>query len=212
MSIVKLFAAALVCVFAVSMGATAQTTYAEGTHYTRLTQPVRTAKPGKIELTEVFSYACGHCFTFEPLIKKYISELPEDVNFVSTHIVWDGLTTLLARALYTAEALKVKDKAHDAMFKAIHLERKPVRDEKTIREIFVTSGVDGTKFDKAFNSFGVNSMIRQADAKVKGYKISSTPQLVVNGTYVIEPRAGVSHDEMLKIADFLINKVRNEGG
>ena len=35
-----------------------------GEHYDILPQTVRTADPDKIEINEVFSYTCGHCFNF----------------------------------------------------------------------------------------------------------------------------------------------------
>ena len=45
--------------------------YVEGTHYVRLAQPVRTADPSRIEVTEVFWYGCIHCFHLEPLVNDW---------------------------------------------------------------------------------------------------------------------------------------------
>jgi len=36
----------------------------EGTHYVRLTPPVPTGSPGKIEVLEFFWYGCPHCNAF----------------------------------------------------------------------------------------------------------------------------------------------------
>lgn len=200
----------LLCCTALVAGQAFGQEYVEGQHYSRLTTPVRVADPNKIELAEVFSYACPHCYTFEGVIGAYKQSLPDDVNFVTTHIVWDGATRNLAQAMYTAQALQVEDAMHTALFRAIHQERKRVATPEQIKAVFVDQGVDPEDFDKAFDSFAVKSQVRQADARVRGYKISSTPQLVVNGEYVIAATRNIDHQEMVKIADYLINKIREE--
>jgi hypothetical protein len=46
----------------------AQALYEEGVHYQVLAKEVPTQDPTKIEVTEVFWYGCGHCYTFESLV------------------------------------------------------------------------------------------------------------------------------------------------
>lgn len=205
------FLAALVLGLAIALPAAAQE-YREGEHYTRLTEPVSAPRAGKIEVAEIFSYACGHCFNFESLIERWKADLPGDVNFVRWHVKWDRMTENLARALYTAQALRVMDTVHPALFQAIHLERKRVQNQKQIGEIFVKHGVDLETFNKTFSSFGITSQVTQGDARIKGAKIRGTPSLLVDGRYVIEARSGIGHEEMLKIADYLIAEVREERG
>jgi thiol:disulfide interchange protein DsbA len=57
-------------------------------------------------------------------------------------------------------------------------------------------------------------MVDKADARIRAFKISSTPQLVVDGKYIIPTPDGVSeadaHKRMLEVADFLIVKTRAE--
>ena len=55
--------------------------YVEGTHYVRLAQPVRTADPSRIEVTEVFWYGCIHCFHLEPLVNDWKKAQKPDVDF-----------------------------------------------------------------------------------------------------------------------------------
>lgn len=210
MKSIKLLAALLVGL-AVAFPVAAQD-YQEGTHYTRLAEPVSTPRADKIEVAEIFSYACGHCFNFEARIEPWKADLPEDVTFVRWHVKWDRMTENLARALYTAQALNVMDTVHPALFQAIHLERKRVQNQKQIAEIFVKHGVDQETFDKTFTSFGIGSQVNQGDAKIKGAQIRGTPSLLVDGRYVIEARQNIDHEAMLKIADFLVAKAREERG
>ncbi|MGH1471988.1 MAG: thiol:disulfide interchange protein DsbA/DsbL [Cellvibrionaceae bacterium] len=203
-------AAVFVASFILSTMAIGQEVYEEGKHYKRLDTAVRTSNPNKIELVEAFSYTCAHCYSFEPLVKSYKKTLADDVNFVRTHVTWNAMNENLARALYTAKALKVEDEIHEALFKGFHLERKVIRTEKEIQSIFSSLGVDDEKFKKAYNSFGINSQTKQATAKIRGYKLDSTPQLIVNGEYVISANRDINHQQMLEIASYLIEKIRNE--
>ncbi|MGI1679398.1 MAG: thiol:disulfide interchange protein DsbA/DsbL [Cellvibrionaceae bacterium] len=200
--------AVLAASFFLSTIAIGQELYEEGKHYKRLDTPVRTSNPNKIELVEAFSYTCAHCYSFEPLVKAHKKTLSDDVSFVRTHVTWNAMNENLARALYAAKALKVEDEIHEALFKGFHLERKAIRTEKDIQAVFESVGVDAEKFKKAFNSFGINSQTKQAASKIRGYKLDSTPQLIVNGEYVISANREINHKQMLEIADFLIEKVR----
>lgn len=190
----------------------AEESYQEGTHYTRLANPVPVRDRSKIEVAEVFSYACGHCFNFEPLIQKWKKDLPEDVNFVRLHVKWDRTTELLARALYTAQALGVTAEVHQPLFQALHVERKRLQTKEQIGDLFAAQGVDREKFDKTFDSFGITSQLRQGNSKIAGAQIAGTPSLLVHGRYVIDPSAKVDHETMLKVADYLVEQIREEGG
>ena len=71
--------------------------YVEGTHYVRLAQPVRTADPSRIEVTEVFWYGCGHCYNLEPVISDWEKRLPADVSLVRIPVMWNPRTGVLYR-------------------------------------------------------------------------------------------------------------------
>jgi thiol:disulfide interchange protein DsbA len=58
--------------------------YKAGEHYDVLPQAVRTANSEKIEINEVFSYSCGHCFNFQTNLHPWVKALPADVDFQST--------------------------------------------------------------------------------------------------------------------------------
>ena len=52
--------------------------------------------------------------------------------------------------------------------------------------------------------------MQQADARTRGMNVTSTPQLVVDGRYTVRATKELGHDGMLKVVDFLVNKVRQE--
>lgn len=189
--------------------AQAQMLYQEGRHYHRLPTPVATSDPQRVEVVEVFAYTCHHCYNFEPLIQDWKKALPADVNFVHFPGVWDGTMELHARALYTAEALNVVEQMHPAIFRALHVDRATLNDEKSLAELFEkAAGVDREAFDKTFKSFGVATRARQAAQRTREYRITGTPTLIVNGKYSISGRDVGGFDGMLKVADYLIAQER----
>lgn len=197
---------------AVALPSLAAGPYVEGQHYTRLADPVPVRQPGKIEVAEIFSYACGHCFTFEGLVQDWKEDLPEDVNFVRLHVKWDRTTENLARALYTAQALGVVDEVHPALFRTLHMERKRLQTQEQIADVVAKQGVDKEAFNNTFNSFGITSQVKQAESKIAGARVSSTPSLLVDGRYVINASRDVDHETMLDVADFLVEQIREERG
>jgi len=184
----------------------AEDSFVEGTHYDVIAPTVRSRSSDKIEVVEFFAYSCGHCYNFEPLIEQWKKTLPEGVVLMPSPAVWSPPMEPHAKAFYAAEALEVLDRLHPALFAAMHVDRKRLSSEGEIREIFVANGVAGEDFDKAYNSFGVGSQVRQAVARAKGAKITGTPEMMVAGKYRISTRKAGSQANMLKIADYLVEK------
>jgi len=182
--------------------------YEEGTHYAELRYPVRTANPNKIEVTEYFSYGCPHCYQFEPMIRSWSERLGDDVVFSRTPATWNEVYQVFARAYYTAQQLGVQDLVHLPLFNAIHQEHRPLQDPTQMALFFSEYGVDPLDFAKVFKSFGVESAYQQADARGRAYRSRGVPAIIVNGKYRIEGEMAGSNANMLRIADFLIEKER----
>ncbi len=184
--------------------------YQAGKHYQELSEPVRTDDPDKIEVREVFAYTCSHCFRFESVFAPWIKTLPDDVNVIKTPVVWAAQMEQYARAYYTAKALGIIDDVHMKIFETVHVQRYQFRGVEDWADLFSQYGVDKEKVLRTFESFGINSQLKQADALVRGYGISGTPELIIDGRYRISARDAGSHENMLKVAEYLIEKVRAE--
>ncbi|WP_049631487.1 thiol:disulfide interchange protein DsbA/DsbL [Cellvibrio sp. pealriver] len=190
----------------------ASSEYLEGKHFVLLEQPVRTADPSKIEVAEVFAYSCPHCFDFEPMLHAWEKKQSSDVYLAQTHAMWNPQMEPLVRGYYTSVALKIKDKTHMDVFKALHLEHKQIVSAEQWADFFASYGVDKAKALSTYNSFGVTSQIKQAEARARSYKVTGTPEMVVDGKYRVSSRLAGGHAEMLKVVDFLVAKVRAERG
>lgn len=184
--------------------------YVEGTHYTVLPTAVKTNDPSKIEVVEVFWYGCAHCFRFEPLIEDWAANVPADVDFVRFPGMWNELMKIHAQVFYAAEALGKLEVLHGPIFTAINVEGNRLQNEQQISALFAKYGVTQEEFGRAFNSFSVRTKVNQAEAKMREYQVRSTPNMVVNGKYLISTSDSVrTQQEMLEVVDFLVNKERS---
>jgi thiol:disulfide interchange protein DsbA len=183
-------------------------TYVAGVDYDLISPPVRGFNDDKIEVTEFFWYGCGHCYTFEPMLEQWKKVQPEDVSFRGVPAVWAEKMELHAKAYYTADTLGVLDTMNPVIFQAMNVDRKPLASQADIAALFVANGVSEDDFNKAFNSFGVSSQVRQGIATAKSAKITGTPALMVNGKYHVSSRKAGTQADMLKVVDFLVEQER----
>lgn len=183
--------------------------YVAGTHYTELSNPVNTKDSSRVEVLEAFWYGCSHCFRFEPLLTNWEANKPADVDFVRFPAMWNALMKIHAQVYYTAEALDALDVVHEPVFNAINLEGNRLQNERQIGDLFAKYGIAQADFEKAFNSFSVRTKVNQAEKRMQDYQIRSTPNMVVNGKYLVTTGEVVpTQEEMLKVVDFLVEKER----
>ena len=182
--------------------------YTEGEHYTILDKPVPTRDGNKIEVVEMFSYGCPHCYAFEADVKNWGGQQADDVDFWYFPAVWNESMKLYAKAFYTAQELNVEDKVHQPLFHAIVVEQKSIKDEKDLATFFSSYGVDNKMFEEMFNSEKVEHQARQAEQRVLDYRPVGVPEIVVNGKYRIGRMRAGGMKEMLAVADYLVNKER----
>ncbi len=196
----------LLCTAATEAAPQASAQYEEGRHYVLLDIPVRTKDPERVEVTEYFAYTCSHCYQFEPLVNQWRHELPDGVVFNRTPAIWSSQLEFLAQTYYTAETLGVLEQIHLPLFQALHVERRTLDDPKAMAIFFSEHGVDPEDFARAFHSFGVKASNQQADARGRAYRAAGTPALIVNGKYRIEGSMAGSNAEMLRVAEFLVQR------
>lgn len=189
----------------------AQAQFQAGTDYFPI-EPAAPLSPGndRIEVVEVFGYSCIHCANAEPVISAWKKNLPEDVAFIYLPAVFGGVWEAFARAFYTAETMGVLSRTHDAMFKAVHVDRRGFRSLEDIAAFYAEQGVDKEQFLATMESFAVNAKIARAQQMAPRWGVEGTPSIVVAGKYrVVAPREG-SFEKMLQIVDFLVAKERAE--
>jgi len=179
--------------------------FVEGKHYTVLTTAQGTSSsPDVIEVAEVFWYGCPHCYNFDPYIVRWEQELPEGVELVRLPVMWNPTNEIHARVFYTADTLGVLDEMHTAIFKEMHLNRKPLTSESDIEALFAQFGVSSDDFQKTFRSFPVETKLKKAKNLTQRYRIQSVPLLVVNGKYVVNGPGIKNFEDMIAVGQELI--------
>jgi len=177
----------------------------EGVQYKLLkpAQPTDVA-PGKVEVVEVFWYACGHCYALEPMVESWNAKgRAPYVQLVRLPATWNELLKTHARVFYTAEILGKLPQLNPLIFRAINVERKRLDTPESIEAFFVANGVSKADFQKAFSSFAVESRLRRAEDLNRRYRITATPTFVVNGKYVTDVSMSGSEDNLFKVLDEL---------
>lgn len=164
----------------------------------------------KIEVVEVFNYVCPACAAFQPLVNSWKPTLGPDVRFEYVPAAFGGNWDPYVRAWYTAQALGVADKAHDAVFNAIHVERtlKGERGRDTPEEIaafYARHGADAATFASTMASFAIDAKFNRAKQFITRNQVNSTPTMIVDGRYVAQ---GQSFEEILANTKLLIERAR----
>jgi thiol:disulfide interchange protein DsbA len=187
--------------------------FEEGVHYQRLPMSVETHDDGKVEVVEVFSYACVHCKTFDPMLEAWRAEQADDVDFHRIPATFNQTWALFAQAFYTANVLGISEEVHTPIFRAVHDQGINLLDPSAMAALFQQTGnVSAEEFNQVFNSFSVRSRVQQADANGRAYRVSGVPALVVDGVYRVDGQMAGSNTRMLEVVDYLVAQQRAAKG
>ena len=181
-----------------------------GTDYAEISngQPFDTTD-GRIEVAEIFGYVCPYCAAVQPTVRAMKAKFPGDVHMVYIPAAFGAMWDTYAKAYYTAEAMGLVDKTHDAMFRAIHID-KSLKGElgndtpEDIAAFYAGYGADPKQFVSSMASFAIAAKVnrsRQWVIAAFGDDRASTPTFVVNGKYRITAK---TLDDMFRVLNQLV--------
>jgi protein dithiol oxidoreductase (disulfide-forming) len=197
--------------------------WVEGRNYFLIQPPRPPSLPqGKVEVTEVFSYACPACNQFQPHMRKLQRTLPANavLDFVPASFNTAEDWPMFQLAYATAQALGVADKTHDAMFEAVwttgelgtsdpatgNLKAHMPTIEDAARFYQKQAGIPVAKFLSTSKSFEVDNQLRKDEELIKAYGVDRTPTLIVNGKYRLFVQAAGGPDELIELVNWLVAK------
>jgi thiol:disulfide interchange protein DsbA len=215
----------LLIALALPLPALAQLRWVEGRHFTTLPRGVPAeTRAGKIEVAEVFSYGCIHCFRFKEEIAKLQAALPADAFMSYVHASFQPAEAwpMYQRAWYTAQAMGIGLANHEKMFDAVWttrevslldpmtgLVRRPLPTiEEAARFYARAGGVKAADFLKIANSAAINAQMKRADALIESWRVPGTPSLVVNGRYLVNNDSVTNWNDVRSIVLFLVGTER----
>lgn len=179
-----------------------------GKSYQLIDPPQPTTTANKVEVVEVFSYACPHCSHFQPYAEQLKASLPTNAEFVLLPADFQPRWVAFARGFYVAKSLGLVEKTHQAMFDAIYRDNLPMNTLDDIAGFYAQHGADKGSFLSTAESFVVEGQLANGHDREVKYGIDSTPTLIINGKYRITANAEqkIGFDEMVAIAKFLVAK------
>lgn len=201
-----ILAAGLACASFVFAADAAAPKWQAGTSYQVIDPPQPTSTGNKVEVLEVFSYACPHCGHFQPYAETLKAGLPTNAQFVLMPADFHPLWVTFARGFYTAKALGLVEATHQAMFDAIYRDHVPMESLDQIADFYAQHGADKAAFLSTAQSFVIDGDLAHAHAMEAKYGIDSTPTLIVNGKYriVADSARDIGFAQMVEIAQFLV--------
>jgi protein dithiol oxidoreductase (disulfide-forming) len=187
--------------------ATAAVQLQQGVNY-KLLQPAQptSVAPGKVEIVEVFWYACGHCYLLEPRLEAWNRNgRPANAELVRLPATWNNILKTHARVFYTMELLG-KHELNPEIWREINVKGNRLDTPEKIEAFFTSRGVSKADFQRAFASFAMDSKVAKAEDLNRRYKITGTPTIVVNGKYVTDVSMAGSEEKLFEVVNALVAK------
>ena len=180
--------------------------------YVSIGTEILTENPEKIEVMEFFWLGCPHCFELEPHLESWEKTKPEYVYFVREAPPLNPAWENHSRSFYAAQILGIENRFVHAMYDAIHVDGKPMRDVNRIGDLATSFGISKEQFISTMTSSVVDSRIEYAGKLARLAGIVSVPSILVNGKYITDVSLSGSRDQLVDTIDGLIEKERVEGG
>ncbi len=177
-----------------------------GKTYFPIDPPQPTASGDKIEVLEVFNYACIHCAHFQPYADEIKSKLPAYAEFSYMPAIFNESWEAFARAFYTAQSMGLLDKTHQGLFDAIHRDHKQFRSFDEIVAYYGEQGVDIKKFKDISSSFEIESKLSRSRALVPKFGVDGTPTLIINGKYRVTGASAGGYPQLVALVNTLVEK------
>ncbi|MTI14952.1 thiol:disulfide interchange protein DsbA/DsbL [Sansalvadorimonas verongulae] len=186
--------------------------YREGVDFKQLKQSLPVVvTPDKIEIDTVFWYGCSHCFDLARMQENWKEKLGTDVDTSDVPVIFGKPWQAHAQLFYALEDLKLLDKAHFAVFDAVQKQGRRLDNEKDMAAFLKERyGVNEADFERAYDSFGVRNQTQKASAITRGAQLTGVPAIIVNNRYLVDPAMAGGLENMLKVTEYLIEKIRAE--
>ena len=195
--------------------------WTEGQHYFEVRPAVPTAvAPGKVEVLEVFSYACPACNHYYPLVDRIRAALPGGVQWRFLPAAWhpEEDWKVFQRAYFAALSLGIADRTHDRIFDAVwktgelatmdgNQMKSPLPSLADVAQYYErVANLKPGEFLAAAHSFSVDAQMREADAQIIAYRADSTPTLIVNGKYRVTPKSAGGDEQLIALMKWLVEQ------
>jgi thiol:disulfide interchange protein DsbA len=190
-------------------GFAAHADFIAGKDYELVSPPQAVETGKKIEVLEIFSYGCPHCFDLEADFSLWARQQPKDVEVRRLPAIFRDSWIPLAKAYFAFDAMGLTDRLHGDFFNAIHVKKMHFDDDNAVFDWVEKQGVNRKTFADTYSSFAIQTKAMRAKQMSKAYGITGVPAVIVDGKY----RAYVSakgHAGLFATVDQLVRQARQE--
>ena len=186
-----------------------------GTHY-RVVSPAQPTDvgSGKVEVLEIFWYACPHCYSLEPYIESWKKKKAPYIEFVRVPVMWGPIHRAHAQLYYTLKALGRLEALNARAFQEVHrlveLQKPPLvtpgDDAETLHLMSnwaASQGISARDFSDAWTSFSVNKDMQTAEELTRRYRVEGVPLFIVNGKYITDVGMASGQANLVSLLDDL---------
>lgn len=174
---------------------------------------------GKIQVLELFSYACHACNAFEPALEKWLhNEINKNkkVVFRRMPMVFFDVWLPYAKIYFAAQYQNIAHQLTPLFFKEIFENKNYKLNKPEILRNFLVKinqnknigiNIDVNKFMNTYMSLSINKDVNESMNIMQSMAITSTPTFIVNGQYKIMPSKNLSYKKMLQSTNELLKTI-----
>jgi len=178
--------------------------------YQDVATPLTVSTGEKIEVVELFWFGCSHCFALEPHVKEWLKNKPENAEFKKVPALFSKRWEFHGQAFYTMETLDVPGEAYDKFFSLIHVERRGVNSLSGLVDFLAAFDKTKEQVEDAFNSFAVDSQMRNARKITQSSGARGVPAMIVDGKYLTSQQLSGGSTQMFNVVNQLVDKAAIE--
>jgi protein dithiol oxidoreductase (disulfide-forming) len=175
--------------------------------------------PKRIEVLAFFSYSCGHCRAFEPVLESWAAKLPVDVELRRVPVPFLANATILQKTFYALQSMGLGATLHTKVFSAVQEIRPRLGNAASVAAFLLDSAMVPamasrdfvSAFAAVFDSFSVAMSVRRANQLSTELGINTgpgVPALVVGANGVFSAAQLGAEPKALAKVDTLIQRAR----
>lgn len=160
----------------------------------------------KINVTEFFSYHCGHCYLLSPYLESWKNSHP-NVDFNQIQVVWGNYFTTYAKINATINTMN-KPELNNVIFKAVQEDNKNLDDDAILKSVLENnlSKKDYNQFMSIYGSFSTSTKPNEYKNYTENFNVKETPLLIVDNKYLVMP---ATPDRLVVVLNFVVEKALN---
>ncbi|MFQ5887900.1 MAG: DsbA family protein [Candidatus Hydrothermarchaeales archaeon] len=140
-----------------------------------------THEAGKVKMLEFFDFYCSHCYLLHKAMPPLKNKYGEKLEITPVGFPLRPRSFLPLEAYELALDQGKGEEMMDAIFAAIHEDKRDVSDVETLKGIAEGIGLNGQEFEEGLESGTKRSKINSNLALGNSYGLKGTPTLILDG-------------------------------